>query len=101
MDDFYNEMKLVLEDVEKANYKSDSLDSLTQNYNALQKHFPNMFAEALIPVNPARWPAYIAGSVLESGGDLTSPVKNLQVSNEYLETAKSDSEWRYRFVFGN
>ena len=30
----------------------------------LADYFPNLFAEALVPLNPQRWPVYLAGSAM-------------------------------------
>ena len=68
----------------------------------LANYFPSMFAKALIPVNLRKWPSYVAGSVMacdmpEFGDKIQTPVNNLIVAKEYLETAKSDIQWRHRF----
>lgn len=68
---------------------------------------------ALAPLNPHRWPAYVAGSAMSAQTGqpgksdmatqltfeqkLKTPLDNLNVMKEYLETAKSDSQWRGRF----
>lgn len=58
MDDFYSEMSDVLEDTTlKQPFQS-------QDAGFLQNYFPNMFAEALVPINPVRWPVFIAGSAM-------------------------------------
>ena len=67
----------------------------------LAQYFPNLFAKALIPINPAKWPAFAAGSVMASdmpefGDKVTTPFNNLLVTKEYLETSKSDMQWRAR-----
>lgn len=54
MDDFYDEMKEILE----SNSKSSDLES-SSSYS----YFPNMYAEALVPLNPRRWPAFEAGNL--------------------------------------
>lgn len=46
MDDFYTEMRSILDDVKTSNIRQDS--------SILQEYFPNLFAEALVPVNPMR-----------------------------------------------
>ena len=61
-----------------------------------------IFAEALAPLNPHRWPAFAAGSSMASNmGDpkdkLDTPLANLLTTKEYLETSKSDAQWRSRF----
>lgn len=61
-----------------------------------------MFAEGLVmPLNPHRWPAYAAGSVASSedkdfDGKIKTPLDNLIVAKEYIETAQSDGQWRAR-----
>jgi hypothetical protein len=61
MDEFYTEMRSTLEDIKTSNFKSENHDS-----SILQTYFPNMFAEALVPINPIRWPSFIAGSAISS-----------------------------------
>ena len=58
-------------------------------------------AEALIPVNPMRWPAHAAGSII--GQDLQStnsliakPFTNLKITKEYLTTAHNRSHFYSR-----
>lgn len=87
MDDFYDEMKEVLES------SSKSKDSYS--------FFPNIYAEALVPINPRRWAAFDAGSAMSSdmadiGDKIKTPLDNLLVAKEYLETAQSDVQWRSR-----
>lgn len=67
----------------------------------LAKWFPNLFAEALISINPIRWTAYIAGSAMASDmpelvDKFETPINNLIVATEYLGTSKSDVQWRDR-----
>lgn len=67
----------------------------------LAKYLPNIFAEALIPLNPTRWPTFAAGSFFNSDmpeftDKLTIPQHNLIVAKEYLETSQSDTQWRDR-----
>ena len=67
----------------------------------LANYFPTFFAEALVPVNPARWPAYLAGSSMASdmpefGDKISTPFTNLVTAKEYLETSQSDVQWRDR-----
>jgi len=86
MDDFYTEMRMTLEDIETSN---------SQRSTILEKYFPNMFAEALVPINPIRWPAFLAGSASisempELSDKLRTPFENLVVAKEYLETSQSD-----------
>jgi len=68
----------------------------------LAHYFPNIFAKALVPLNPHRWPAFAAGSAMASempefGDKIQTPLNNLVVAKEYLETSKSDEQWRDRF----
>jgi hypothetical protein len=61
-----------------------------------------MFAEALVPINPVRLPYFTAGSVLSSdmselGDKIQTPLENLVVAKESLETSQSDVQWRDRF----
>ena len=67
----------------------------------LANYFPNIFAEALVPLNPQRWPAYLAGSAMASdmpefGDKVATPFTNLLTAKEYLETSQSDVQWRDR-----
>ena len=82
----------------------DPMD-ITNQTPFLARWFPNLFADALIPINPIRWPAYITGSAMASDmpefGDKlqTSFINlvfiNLVVVKEYLETSKSDIQlWK-------
>jgi hypothetical protein len=64
-----------------------------------KKKSSSMFAEALVPVNPRRWPAFMAGSTMSSEmtdikDKLQTPLDNLRVAKEYLETSQSDLQWR-------
>lgn len=66
------------------------------------KRSPSIFAEALVPVNPHRWPAFTAGSAMASDmpdlkDKLQTPLDNLRVAKEYLETSQSNTQWRARF----
>lgn len=68
----------------------------------LAEYFPNFFAEGLIPVNPRHWPAFVAGSAMASdmpefGDKLKTPLENLRVAKEFLESSKSEIQWRDRF----
>lgn len=61
----------------------------------------SIFVEALAPINPRRWPAFTAGSAMTSDmpdfrDKLQTPLENLRVAKEYLETAQSDLQWRAR-----
>ena len=58
-------------------------------------------AEALIPINPMRWPAHAAGSII--GQDLANadsliakPFTNLAISTQYLESAHNKSHFYSR-----
>lgn len=78
----------------------DIINSKPQKNSA--KRISSIFAEALVPINPRRWPAFTAGSSMASdmtdiNGKLQNPVDNLRVAKEYLETAQSDLQWRDRF----
>jgi len=97
MDDFYNEMKSTLEDVKTSKSTSQTQDSTS----FLQRYYPNMFADALVPVNPVHWPSFVAGSASSSqmpefGEKIKTPFENLIVAKEYLETSQSDIQWRDR-----
>ena len=66
------------------------------------KRSSSIFAEALVPINPRRWPAFAAGSLMASDmpdlkDKLQTPLDNLRVAKEYLETSQSDTQWRDRF----
>ena len=68
----------------------------------LAQYFPNIFVKALVPLNPRRWPAFAAGSAMgsdmpEFGDKIQTPLDNLVVAKEYLETPLSDVQWRDRF----
>jgi len=98
MDDFYAEMKQTLEDIQTSNFQPETI---RQDSNILQEQFPNMFAEALVPINPSRWPDFTAGSAFASdmpeiGDKIQTPLDNLRVAKEYLETSQSDIQWRDR-----
>lgn len=59
----------------------------------LARYFPNIFDEALVPLNPRRWPAFVAGSTMASempefSDKIQTPLNNLIVAKEYLETSK-------------
>lgn len=67
----------------------------------MAKWFPNLFAEALIPINPHKWPSFVAGSAMASNmpdliDKLDTPRQNLIVAKEYLASSKSDIQWRDR-----
>jgi len=49
----------------------------------------SLFAEALVPLNPYKWPSYItedvpASDMPEIEDKLKTPFSNLQVAKEYL-----------------
>lgn len=74
---------------------------ITEETPFLAEDFPNLFAKALVPLNPRRWPAFAAGSAMASdipefGDKIQTPLNNLIVAKEYLETSKSDVQWRDR-----
>lgn len=63
--------------------------------------FPLPVAEALIPLNPQRWPAHAAGSIL--GQDLKNadsvvgkPFTNIATTKQYLTSAHNSSHFRSR-----
>jgi len=94
MDDFFTEMRSALEDIKTSNLASETHDSTS----ILQTYFPNMFAEALVPVNPIRWPSFIAGSASSSempelGDKIKTPFENLVVAKEYLETSQRGTDF--------
>ena len=78
----------------------DIMDPKPQKISA--KRSSSIFAEALVPINPRRWPAFTAGSSMSSDmpdikDKLQTPLDNLRVAKEYLETSHSDAQWRWRF----
>ena len=98
MDDFFTEMRSTLEDIKTSNLASETHYS----NGILETYFPNMFSEALVPINPIRWLSYTAGSALSIdmpalGDKIKTPFQNLLVAKEYLETSQSDVQWRDRF----
>ena len=52
MDDFFTEMRSTLEDIKTTKFASETHDS----NGILEMYFPNMFAEALVPINPIAGP---------------------------------------------
>ena len=77
----------------------DIMDPKSQEISA--KRSSSIFADALVPMNPRRWPAFTAGSSMLSdmpdiNDKLQTPFNNLRVAKEYLETAQSDIQWRDR-----
>ena len=78
----------------------DIVDINPQKISA--KKSSSIFAEVLVPINPYRWPAFTAGSAMATDmpdvkDKLATPLDNLRVAKEYLETAQSDIQWRDRF----
>lgn len=74
---------------------------ITEETLFLTRWFPNFFAEALIPINPHKWPSFIAGSAMASEmpnliEKLDTTRQNLIVAKEYLASSKSDIQWRGR-----
>lgn len=93
-------VKVELSTSVKSSSFKDSLNSKPQK-NFGKRSSP-IFAEALVPVNPHRWPAFTAGSAMASDmpdlkDKLQTPFDNLRVAKEYLETSQSDVQWRDRF----
>lgn len=79
-------------------------EAVRSNKGLLARWFPNFFLDgALVPLNPKRWPAFIAGSFAEGskipnfGDRLSTPADNLQVAGEYLESSRSSEEYKFRF----
>lgn len=84
----------------KPSSKKNIVDSKTKEIS--HKRSSSLFAEALVPINPGRWPAFTAGSLASSDmpditDKLQNPLDNLRAAKEYLETAQSDVQWRDRF----
>jgi len=80
---------------------SKDITDLKPRKNSAKKS-SSIFAEALVPMNPGRWPAFTAGSFASSDmpditDKLQNPLDNLRAAKEYLETAQSDVQWRDRF----
>jgi len=101
MDDFYTEMRDVLEDLSPKAI-SPSYTFQSQDSEFLPSYFPSMFAEALLLVNPRRLPAFTAGSAMASKmpqflDKIQTSIDNLVVAKEYLETSQSDLQWRAKF----
>lgn len=101
MDDFYLEMKDTLVDLKKESNTQSNLQP--QDPGILASAFPNVFAEALVmPINPSHWPAYVTGSAAANSETqtieekLTTPIDNVIVAKEYLESSQSDIEYRDR-----
>lgn len=71
----------------------DTINSkLEKNY---AKRSYSIFVDALATITPRRWPAFTAGSsmasdILEIKDKLQTPLDNLGVAKEYLETSQSD-----------
>lgn len=81
-----------------------NIDYILHNFNDLIEVLDFLKipeAEALIPLNPMRWPAHAAGSII--GQDLQSadsliakPFTNLKITKEYLTTAHNRSHFYSR-----
>lgn len=81
-----------------------NIDYILHNFNDLIEVLDFLKipeAEALIPLNPTRWPAHAAGSII--GQDLQStnsliakPFTNLKITKEYLTTAHNRSHFYSR-----
>lgn len=68
-------MQDVLEDFSSKNPGSISE---SQDLGFSQSYFPNLFAEALVPINPRRWAAFDAGSAITSDmPDIGDKIKTL------------------------
>ena len=77
MDDFFTSMQDV---IQSQDIRPDKQTDSSSN---------SMYAEALVPLNPYRWPAFAVGSAAASDlpdleGKLGTPFSNLQVAQEYL-----------------
>lgn len=77
----------------------DIINSKLEKNSAKRSY--SIFADALAPINPRRWPAFTAGSSMASDmpeikNKLQTPLDNLLVAKEYLETSQSDLQWRAR-----
>ena len=95
MDDFFTSM------LEAGAFDTQDKDSELQ-IKSNPGSSTSIFADALVPINPFKWPAFMAGSAASSdmpdlSGKLGTPFANLQVAQEYLETALSDVQNRDRF----
>ena len=81
MDDFYTEMQYIVEELlGKESYTQSNIQP--QDSGILASYFSNMFAQALVPINPRHWAAYTAGSAASSDmpdltSKLTTPFNNL------------------------
>jgi len=91
--------------MEKNNAMEEMLDSTSNSENTKISRPASIYAEAaasaIVPYNPRRWPAFVAGSAMANdmpdiGDRIKTPLDNLQVAKEYLETAQSDVQWRAR-----
>ena len=98
MDNFYTEMKETLDGLSLNNPTcSVQLEDLESSNS--YSFFPNIYAEALVPINLRKWPAFDAGSAMASdmpdiGDKIKTPLDNLLVAKEYLDTAQIDIQWR-------
>lgn len=101
MNEFDSEMQDVLEDLSpKESHSEYTFQS--QDSGFLLSYFPSLFVEAIVPINPHRWPAFVAGSSAASDmpqflDKIQTPIDNLVVAKEYFETLQSDLQWRARF----
>lgn len=78
----------------------DIINSKSEKNTA--KRSSSIFADALVPLNPRRWAAFMAGSSMASDmpdtkDKLQTPFDNLRAATEFLETSQSDLQWRARF----
>lgn len=106
MDDFYTEMSLygAINSVETPSNVPElapQFQPQVSNMGFLQNHFPQIFAEALVPINPSRWPAYIVGSagnsqMPELEDKIFTPLNNVESALEYVATSQSDIQFRDR-----
>jgi len=88
----------------KVNLSPSGTPSTSQTKTMVNKELSkssSLFVEALIPINPHRWPAFTAGSIMASdmrdfNNKLQNPVDNLIAARDYLETSHSDVQWRDR-----
>ena len=102
MDDFYTSMSEsgIFDKSENDEYSSGSIPVNSDYTSHLYANAQTV--DALITINLMKWSGFGAGSVLTSdmqdlGGKLGTPFNNLLVAQEYLSTAKSDSQYRARF----
>lgn len=91
MDKFFIRMKSTLKDIEISNSVSETYDFT----GILQRYFPNLFAERLVPINLLKWPSYAAGSVLLSdmpdfSDKIKTSIENLIIAKKYFEISRID-----------